>query len=100
MYSETAIPALILLANQAKVCLYITPLPSGIWFSVAVLILEPFSLLTQLKFIHPELGEQSCLQYFRGSLSSVLYSATKTTLFLLGILQQIHPMIIFVSHRR
>lgn len=34
-------------------------------FSVAVFILVLFSVLTQLKFIHPELGEQSCLQYSR-----------------------------------
>lgn len=60
-------------------------------------ILEPLSVLTQLKFIHPELGEQSCLQYFRGSLTSVLYSATKTTLILWGIVQQIHAMIILAS---
>lgn len=71
--------------------------PSGTWFSVAVLILEPFPVLTQLKFIHLEPGEQICLQYFRGSLNSVLYSATKPLLFLLGILQQILPMIIFAS---
>lgn len=59
-------------------------------------ILVLFSVLTQLKFIHPELGEQSCLQYFRVSLTSVWYSATKTTLFVLEILQ-IHPMVIFAS---
>lgn len=84
------------MANQAKVWFYFTPL-SGIWLSVAVFISELFSVLTQLKFVHPELGEQSCLQYFRGSLTSVLYIATKSTLFLLGILQQIHPMIILAS---
>lgn len=56
-------------------------------------------VLTQLKFIHPELGEQSCSQCFRGSLTSILYSAAKSTLFLLEMLQQIHPAIIlaFVS---
>jgi len=62
-----------------------------------VFIVEPFSVVIQLKFIHPELGEQSCLQYFRGSLTSVLYSATKITLFVLGILQQIHPVLILAS---
>lgn len=59
-------------------------------------ILVLFSVLTKLKFIHPELGEQSSLQYFRVILTGVLYSATKTTLFLLEILQ-IHPMIVFAS---
>lgn len=63
-------------------------LPSEvIYFSVAMFIVMLFSMVTQLKSIYPELGEQSCLQHFRVFLASVLYSATKPTLFLQEIPQ-------------